>query len=202
MSVSEPLVAVGTTRAPKLRAVERALVELRERFSSFLAPSFALAPHQVPSGAPSTPMTTAEMMRGAQNRAEAVWRLLHEEGSPPALAIGLEGGVVSEGGLYFLESWAYVTDGVHGHFGSSGCVMLPDGLARAVFDRGEDLGPAADRFFHKHNVRSHEGTFGVLTGDVVTREDAFVRSLLHALAPFYNADRYVSAASTGEGGES
>ena len=196
------LVAVGTTRAPKLRAVERALDELRLRFSSFLAPSFALEPRQVPSGAPSTPMTTAEMMDGARQRAQAVWRLLEEEGSKPFLAIGLEGGVVFESGVSFLESWSYVTDGTRGHFGSSGCITLPDELARAVSDRGEDLGSAADRIFQKQNVRSNEGTFGVLTRDVVTREEAFVRSLLHALAPFYNADRYASATLAEERGES
>ena len=38
--------------------------------------------------------------------------------------------------------------------------------------------------------RDDKGTFGVLTADLVTREEAFVRALLHALAPFYNASAY------------
>jgi non-canonical (house-cleaning) NTP pyrophosphatase len=128
--------------------------------------------------------------------------LLEEEGSKPSLAIGLEGGLVLESSVAFLESWSYVTDGTRGHFRNSGCITLPDELARAVFDRGEGLGPAADRIFQKQNVRSNEGTFRILNRNVVTREEAFVRSLLHALAPFYNEDRYVSAILAKERGKS
>jgi non-canonical (house-cleaning) NTP pyrophosphatase len=90
----------------------------------------------------------------------------------------------------FLESWAFVTDGTRGFFGGSGRIPLPDELASAVLERGEDLGPAADRFFQRRDVAGREGTFGVLTGGVITREDAFARSMLHALAPFYNEVAY------------
>jgi non-canonical (house-cleaning) NTP pyrophosphatase len=59
-----------------------------------------------------------------------------------------------------------------------------------VLGRGEDLGRAADHYFERRDVAGHEGTFGVLTNGVVTREEAFARSMLHALAPFYNAVAY------------
>ena len=59
-----------------------------------------------------------------------------------------------------------------------------------MLDRGEDLGPAADRYFERRDVAGHEGTFGVLTNGIITREEAFARSMLHALAPFYNAGAY------------
>ena len=129
-------------------------------------------------------------MRGARNRAHNVLDVLKLEGSTPALGIGLEGGVATDGDAVFLESWAYATDGARGFFGGSGRIPLPDELATAVLERGMDLGPAADSYFKRQDVANHEGTFGVLTRGVVTREDAFVRSMLHALAPFYNARAY------------
>jgi inosine/xanthosine triphosphatase len=186
----ERVVALGTTRAPKVRAVRRALSEIRGRFPRFLAGEIRLEPRSVPSGVPETPRTTTEAMSGARSRAEGALRQVLSEGLQPALGIGLEGGVVAESGLSFLHSWAYVTNGAEGHFGSSGSVPLPPELVRAVMEEGEDLGEAADRYFERREVAANEGTFGVLTGMMVSREEAFARSLIHALAPFYNAVAY------------
>jgi inosine/xanthosine triphosphatase len=184
------LVAVGTTREPKLRAVRRVLGELRERFPEYLPGELRVEPRSVPSGVAATPMTAEETMRGARQRALAVRESLRGEGLTPSLAIGLEGGLAVESGAPFLQSWAYVTDGTTGRFGSSGSIPLPEELAEAVLVRGEDLGPAADRYFHRREVAANEGTFGVLTRMMVSREDAFARALLHALAPFYNKLAY------------
>ena len=184
------IVSVGTTRRPKVQAVERVLAELRARFPDFLPGELRVEPRQVPSGAPSTPTATEATMLGAKNRAHAALVAVRDDGLTPSLSIGLEGGVATEGRTVFLESWAFATDGEHGFFGGSGRIPLPDEFAAAVLERGEDLGPAADHYFERRDVAGHEGTFGVLTGGVVTREEAFARSMLHALAPFYNAGAY------------
>ncbi len=188
--MTSAIVAIGTTRQPKVQAVESAIGQLRSRFPGFLAGELRLEPRQVASGAPPTPATTEETMHGARNRAHNARIALQNEGFEPSLSIGLEGGVAAEGRVVFLEAWAFATDGIRGFFGGSGRVPLPDELAAAVVERGLDLGPAADRFFERQDVAGHEGTFGVLTNGMVTREEAFVRSMLHALAPFYNARAY------------
>jgi inosine/xanthosine triphosphatase len=166
------------------------LAALRARFPDFLPGELAIEPRQVESGAPSTPTTTEETMRGAKTRARNAFAALRDEGLAPSLGIGLEGGIATEGDTVFLESWAYATDGERGFFGGSGRIPLPAELADAVLGRGEDLGRAADHYFERRDVAGHEGTFGVLTNGVVTREEAFARSMLHALAPFYNAVAY------------
>ena len=129
-------------------------------------------------------------MLGARNRAHNALVTLTDEGLIPSLSIGLEGGVAAEGTDVFLESWAFATDGRRGFFGGSGRIPLPSELAEAVLERGEDLGRAADRYFERRDVAGQEGTFGILTLGVVTREEAFARSMLHALAPFYNEEAY------------
>jgi len=186
------VVAVGTTRRPKLDAVELVLRELRERFPDFLAGELHLEPRQVRSGAPSTPISTEETMRGAKKRARRTFELLEREGITPALSIGLEGGIIVHNGATFLESWSFATDGNRGFFGGSGPIPLPDELSAAVLVHREDLGAAADRYFERRDVAGHEGTFGLLTQGMVSRKAAFVRSMLHALAPFYNAGAYRS----------
>jgi inosine/xanthosine triphosphatase len=185
------VVAVGTTRDPKVRAVRHVLDELVGRFPDFLAGGpIRLEAREVPSGVPSTPRNFGESMEGARKRAQRAYQGLRSEGLEPRLGIGLEGGLTCQSDVTFLEAWAYVTDGARGHFGSSGSIPLPDELARDVMSGGEDLGAAADRYFQTREIAAREGTFGVLTGMMVSREEAFRRALLHALAPFYNAGAY------------
>ena len=192
------IVAVGSTRGPKVEAVRRALSILRERFPGFLSDELRLIARAVPSGTASTPLSSAELMEGARRRAQGLFDVLSEEGNVPALSIGLEGGLRTETAgagderVVSLEAWAYATDGVNGFFGSSGCLPLPDELVRAVLEDGADLGPAADEFYGQQDVAGRQGTFGILTAELVTREEAFVRALLHALAPFYNATAYAT----------
>jgi len=190
MKKKASVIAIGTTRAPKIRAVSGALALLRRHFSGFLSGELLLELRDVPSRVPSTPSTTRQSMRGARNRALRAFELVRREGASPALSIGLEGGISSEEGAVFLESWAFATDCARGYYGGSGRLPLPEALAEAVLARGEDLGPAADRYFEREDVAGQEGTFGVLTHGIVTREEAFTRSILHALAPFYNAGVY------------
>ncbi len=190
MTVGEAIVAVGTTRGPKIRAVERVFSELRERFPDFLPGGIRLEPRSVSSGVSATPRSIEETMRGARRRAAGAYDALVSEGVRPTLGIGLEGGVASAGSDSFLEAWTYVTDGRRGFFGGSGAIPLPQGLADAVLQSGVDLGLAADRYFERTDVAANEGTFGILTRMMVSREGAFVRSLIHALAPFYNAMGY------------
>ena len=189
-SAAEHVIAIGTTRRPKVQAVERILTELCARFPEFLPGKLRFEPRSVASGAPSTPASSEASMLGAKNRAGRVLTALESEGLTPALAIGLEGGIATESGNVFLESWAFATDGARGYYGGSGRIPLPAELAAAVLERGQDLGPAADDYFERRDVAGHEGTFGVLTGGVITREEAFARSMLHALAPFYNPGAY------------
>jgi non-canonical (house-cleaning) NTP pyrophosphatase len=190
MSAGESLVAVGTTRAPKVRAVERALSELRSRFPDFLPGTIRIEARGARSGVSATPRSTEETMRGARTRAESVYEALLAEGVRPAFGIGLEGGVTGSDRAWFLESWAYVTDGRQGYFGGSGAIPLPEGLSVPVFQNGVELALAADEYFGRRDVAANEGTFGILTRMMVSREEAFVRSLIHALAPFYNAAGY------------
>lgn len=175
---------------PKLRAVREALSRVHAIRPELVPAEPIIEARKVPSGVADTPRHTWETMAGAKQRALNVLALVRGEGSSLDLAVGLEGGVLREEGNAFLESWAYVTNGQESAFGSSGCIPLPVVLADRVIDAGGELGPEADRLFGTSEIAAKEGTFGVLTALLVSREDAFVRSLLHALAPFYNASAY------------
>ena len=183
------VIAVGSTRRPKLNAVSDALAD----FGKLLEPvaKFEIAGVEVPSGVGHTPVSRADLMAGAQNRAEALRRISETSNTPWEFLVGLEGGfdvVHRDAKRYvFLESWAYVLDRAgRGAFGQSGAVLVPETLARAVVDEGLELAEAVDAFAGGKGIRDAQGAWGVLTRELVTRQDSFRAAVIHAFAPFYN----------------
>lgn len=192
------IVAVGSTRRPKLEGLRAALAEITSRLAG--QPIFEIAAVDVPSGVRHTPLSREELMRGARQRAEALARLAREKSEPWNYLVGLEGGVdVVEHGserLVFLESWAYVADaGGRGAFGRSGGVLVPEPLARRVVDEGIELSEAIDAFAGGRGIRDAQGAWGILTRDLITREDAFRLAVISAFAPFFNRAAYSGGAS-------
>jgi inosine/xanthosine triphosphatase len=179
------IVAVGSTRRPKLEAVDQALRELLPRFHS--SAEFEIVSMEIPSGVRATPLSREESMAGARNRAEALAQIAREGRKPWNYFVGLEGGLEviheKEKRWVFLENWAYVADSFgRGVFGHSGGVLLPDALAEQVVDRGVDLSEAIDAYAKGSGIRDAQGAWGVLTRDIITRRDAFRISVIAAFS--------------------
>lgn len=187
------IVAVGSTRRPKINAVKEALDTLGARLGE--GKRFDVVAVEVPSSVRHTPLTREDLMKGARHRAEALLSIAREKNEPWTYFVGLEGGfdVVREGGVrwVFLENWAYVTDGnARASFGQSGAILVPDALAKRVVDEGVELAEAIDAFAGGHGIRDAQGTWGVLTGGLITRQEAFRVAVVNAFAPFRNRALY------------
>jgi non-canonical (house-cleaning) NTP pyrophosphatase len=148
-------------------------------------------------------------MAGARGRAEALQRLARERGEAWRYFVGLEGGleVVCEDQEFlrgtaeilqrnsrrwvFLQSWAFVSDGAGSEaYGQSGGILLPEVLARHVLDEGIELSVAIDAHAGGRGIRDAQGAWGVLTRDLITRQEAFRIAVIHAFAPYFNAKMY------------
>jgi inosine/xanthosine triphosphatase len=187
------VVAVGSIRRPKLNAVWEALTV----FGPTLEPNaqFDVVGLEVPSGVRHTPLSRADLMAGARQRAEALSEIAREREEPWKYFVGLEGGldIVEEAGnrWVFLENWAYVLDTERrGAYGQSGGVLLPQALARKVVDDGVELAEAVDAFAGSQAIRDSQGAWGILTRNLITRQDAFRTAVINAFAPFFNATMY------------
>lgn len=211
--MSRTIIAIGSRRGPKIDAVQAALEAISPSFSPAL--EFELVGIEVDSGVSHTPASCAELMLGARQRAEALVRMARKDSLPWSYFVGLEGGLdvihgsaSSVPGLQsaadlpskgcrrvFLESWAYVSDGVRGHYGRSGGIELPEPLAREVLDNGTELAVAIDRFAGAVGIRDKQGAWGVLSGDLISRQEAFRIAVLAAFAPFYNEKMYRTGAA-------
>lgn len=205
------IIAIGSKRGPKVNAVKQAL----EVFSPCFPPGsdFELVGMEVDSGVSHTPSSQEELMRGARQRADALAQIAKKNNLQWHYFVGLEGGldVVHETSSpapkrrhsdlslngrrrVFLESWAYVSDGTHGHYGRSGGIELPEQLIREVLENGTELAVAIDRFAGIRGIRDKQGAWGILSGDLISRQEAFRVAVIAAFAPFYNAKMYRAAA--------
>ncbi len=191
------LIAVGSTRRPKLMAVREAFRD----FAAVLAPGgeFEVIGVEVDSGVGHTPANRAELMQGARQRVEALVHLAREKAESWRYFVGLEGGldVIQEEGerRVLLESWAYVSDGRNGHYGRSGGIEIPDALAREVLENGVELSAAIDSFAGAVGIRDAQGAWGVLSSGLISRTEAFRVAVVAAFAPFYNAKMYHAASA-------
>lgn len=212
------IVAVGSTRRPKVNAVTEALASIHHAFQDF--PEFEVVGVDVASGVRHTPLTREDLMAGARQRAEALARDARGRQQGWKYFVGLEGGFDLTAGLdaiphldvmpevdvvqeaekrwVFLESWAYVADGSgRGSYGRSGSVLVPKALAERVVDDGVELAEAIDAFAKGQNIRDAEGAWGVLTGGLVTRQESFRAAVINAFAPFFNREIYLRAGDVG-----
>lgn len=191
-------IAVGSTRRPKLSAV----IEAASAIAPLLGEgSMDVTGYEVDSGVSHTPVSREELMRGARQRAETLQAKLRAAATTADFLVGVEGGlsVALENGeqRVFLESWAYVSDGTRGHFGCSGSIELPAPLAEQVLSHGRELSVAIDEFAGAVGIRDGQGAWGVLSRNLISRQESFRRAVEVAFAPFYNSKIYRAKTAAG-----
>lgn len=170
-------IAVGSTNPVKVTAV-RLTVER-------IWPEAEVHAITVPSGVSAMPMSDAETIAGARNRAIAARQQLDAD-----LGIGLEGGVHPEPFGLMLQGWVVVVD-KHGREGLGGAARLP--LPKAIAARvrtGEELGLVMDDILGQNNVKQKEGAVGILTAGLVLRHETFAVAVAYALASFIAPEFY------------
>ncbi|KAG4436562.1 hypothetical protein IFR05_007957 [Cadophora sp. M221] len=152
----------------------------------FPANSYTARGISAPSGVAEQPLTSKETLQGALNRAQNA-----REKEPEAdYWVGIEGGVEDTpektAGSLELFAWIVVI-GKEGKIGKArtGSYYQPEEVARLVRG-GMELGPADDLVFGQVNSKQGDGNVGFLTGNVITRETAYVPTVVMALIPFKN----------------
>lgn len=182
-----PRVALASERAPKVEALRSALQRLA-RFDPWWS-EVAIVSRATPSGVRDTPLNDLELQRGARQRALTLAARLEADGEPAWLHLGLEGGLHVDGARAWLRSWAFATDGEQESWGLGPSVELPVRIATRVA-AGEDLSIVIDQVAQGHDLRSQGGTWGYVTGGMLTRSTAFELAVIAALARFFNPGGY------------
>jgi len=180
--VSEIRIVVGSQNPVKLEAVSVA-------FASFFSElSFEVQPISVPSGVSTQPLSDAETLMGATNRAKAAREL-----EPNAdFWLGIEGGLNPSPGemdSFLSFSWVVAMDGKRVGRGRSASYELPRSISELI-RQGMELGDADDLVFDVSGSKRASGGVGLLTGDRVTRSQFYAEAVKLALIPFVNPELF------------
>lgn len=139
----------------------------------------------VASGVADQPMSNAESIRGARNRATAARRALDAD-----FGVGIESGLERIDGAWFSTGWVVIVDR-DGREGMSSSMFRPVPLpSMALVLQGLELGHANDRVFGTTNSKQATGMIGLLTNDVLTREGVFRDAVVSALARFLHPELF------------
>lgn len=151
---------IGSTNNAKVKA---ATVIVNRYF-----PGSRVTSVDVASGVNSQPFGDEETRNGALNRARNAALT-----SVNAIGIGLEGGVrMLEGEMYLCNWGAFVLPTGKSYTAAGAQIPLPTEIAKGI-KSGKELGIVVDDYFHDQGIRHSEGAIGMLTAQIVTRDQLF-----------------------------
>ncbi len=184
-------IGIGSQNKTKVAAVKAACLKLQQTFPHLQNQTFEFVTLSTQTSIPDMPLSQEQIVDGAVQRAKYVF----ERHPDLDFAVGLEGGTfplttpaLAPNVLYFLQNWVYVYNGHKGFLGASPAIALPKEIAHQLYHEHRELAEVIDKFSGKHDVRSNEGAFGILTHNLLSRTYAFEISLINAFVPFFNPD--------------
>jgi inosine/xanthosine triphosphatase len=156
----------------------------------FPGEQFQVASLSTPSGVNDQPSSDEETLAGALNRtlnaASAVGQADYW--------VGIEGGI--EDGEQGMEAFAWIVvygknpaGSLYAGKGRTGTFFLPPPVADLV-RQGKELGEADDIIFKRSNSKQENGAVGLLTGNVIDRQQFYEQAVILALIPFKNPTLY------------
>lgn len=139
----------------------------------------------VPSGVSDQPMTDAETLRGAENRMKNARQNFPESD----YWVGIEGGAERRGEEIEVFAWIVIENKTKKGKARTSSFFLPNKVTRLI-NQGMELGQADDIIFNRKNSKQQNGAIGILTGNVITRENYYTEAVILALIPFRNSELY------------
>lgn len=172
------IIMVGSKNPAKLKA---ARIAIRKLF-----PGARIVGVEVSSGVNAQPMSDAESIKGAINRAK---RALSEVRGA-TYGVGMEGGIQQIGKKFFECGWIAVVDknGKVG-LGSSARFELSVKIAKKL-GKGFELNDAMRELTGEEKQGNKEGMMGLITKGKLPRATAYSHGILFAFGPFVSHKKF------------
>lgn len=137
------------------------------------------------SGVSAQPLSSAETLRGALNRVNAIYQAAPEAD----FWVGIEGGIETWQDEMAAFAWIVIRSREQEGKSRTGSFFLPAAIVDLV-RQGKELGEADDLLFQRSNSKQENGAIGILTGDAVDRTRLYEQAVILALVPFKNPELY------------
>ena len=143
----------------------------------------------VDSSVGNQPLSDEETRCGAVNRVVAA----RMERPDAEFWVGIEGGIETIADQMFAFAWVVIQSARQSGQSRSGAFLLPPQV-QALVRQGQELGDANDAVFAKQNSKQQGGAIGLLTADVIGRQQLYEHAVVLALVPFISAELFTARA--------
>jgi inosine/xanthosine triphosphatase len=175
---------VGSQNKAKLASVEKALEKIGEKRIEFK--SSRVIGVVTDSGVRSQPLTEAETLQGAINRATSA---LEKGCLDSEYGIGIESGLSQVGGHTFEGGFvAIVSRSGKMGFASSNKYELRRPIMN-IIDQGKELSEAVEMITELSDIKNTLGMSGVITNGIIDRTESYVNAIVLAFGPFLSDKR-------------
>lgn len=139
----------------------------------------------VESEVPDQPMGSKETYQGASNRADnAKKEIPHAD-----FWVGLESGAEDSFDGMIAYAWIVIRSKDQKGSARTADFLLPTEVAK-LMRSGLEFNDADDKVFNRTNSRHSNGTIGILTDDIMTRQSMMEDGVVYALIPFKNLELF------------
>lgn len=190
------IIGIGSKNKAKVFACKKAFNDLNQKFDFFNKNVINYLATETQTSIPEMPLNRNDLKKGALERALFVYKKYENENNPIDFAVGMEGGTfrenenTSDKTETYLQSLVYIYNGKTGYYGTSPTIPLPMSIAHALYNENRELADIMDEFSGQEDVRSNQGAFGILTRNLITRDDSFYLAVINAMVPFLNKKYY------------
>ncbi len=168
-------VLVGSKNPVKIEAV-------RTAFNFYFAEAEIIG-IEVNSKVPKQPVNN-ETFKGAENRAEELYKINKADNLNAEYFAGIEGGIMKIYDRWFsFGCMCIINKEGKKSFGTSAHFQLPDDVVEELL-KGEELGDVMDKIQRKQNTKQKEGAIGYLTKGFIDRKELYMHGIISALIPF------------------
>ena len=140
---------------------------------------------EVDSGVGNQPMTDAQTLKGATNRAQVASKQIPQAD----YWVGIEGGIEMADQQMRTFAWVVVKNKTRIGQAKTGTFYLPPKVAKLV-SQGKELGEADDIVFGRTNSKQSNGAVGLLTHNLINRTSYYIEAVILALISFKNSKLY------------
>ena len=178
-------ISIGSINPAKIDATKEAFKQIRNFKDSKYDTSiidFNSCEIKIPE-LNNTPNTIEEMIRGAKIRATSSLKKVNAD-----LGVGLEGGIYTNEYGIFLTAYAVITSAsTKIGIGTAPALKLPSEWVLSM-DKSFELGTYVDQLTGQINVKQNKGAIGILTNNVITRQDSLASAVICAYYSLLNEE--------------
>ena len=166
-------VVVGSENPVKINATKKA-------FNKFFH-SVEVIGVKVDSEVGEQPFSNEVTLIGAINRAKNAMKKV----ANADYWVGIEGGLYVTSVGVFVNGWVAITNGSNFGYGSTISVQIPKSVVK-MLETGEvrELEEGIEKISGIETPGEKMGAIGILTNNLIDREEAFIHAIFAAMAPF------------------